>query len=117
QGCRIVPGLQHQPVTAVYAGLRPATERKDYRIEALPDRRWISVGGIRSTGLTAALGIAEHVAGLYRAGFGDLEDTTEPVWTPVPNLAEHAPRPYQQPDAGEIVCHCELVTRGEIEAA
>ena len=40
-----------------------------------------------------------------------------PIWTPVPNLAEHLPRPYQQPGYGEIVCHCELVTRGEIEAA
>ena len=35
----------------------------------------------------------------------------------MPNLAEHLPRPYQQPGSGEIVCHCELVTRGEIEAA
>lgn len=116
-GRRILPGLSGQTVTAIYAGLRPATEIKDYRIEALPERRWITVGGIRSTGLTAALGIARHVAGLYAALFAPLAERTDPVWTPVPNLAEHRPRPFRQGAAGEIVCHCELVTRGEIEAA
>ena len=40
-----------------------------------------------------------------------------PIPTPVPNLAEDRPRPYALPNPGEIVCHCELVTRGEIEAA
>lgn len=117
RGRRILPGLAGQTVTAAYAGLRPATERKDYRIEALPERRWITVAGIRSTGLTAALGIARHVAALYEAGFGRLDGrNAEPVWTPVPNLAETAPRPWQR-GGDEIVCHCELVTRGEIEAA
>jgi glycerol-3-phosphate dehydrogenase len=112
----IVPALETIEVTATYAGLRPATERKDYVIEALPDRNWITVGGIRSTGLTAALGIAEYVSGLYGKNFGELpKKPTKPVWTPVPNLAEDRIRPYMK--GGEIVCHCELVTRGEIEAA
>ncbi len=35
----------------------------------------------------------------------------------MPNLADHRPRRYQEPGYGEIVCHCELVTRSEIEAA
>ena len=35
----------------------------------------------------------------------------------MPNLAEHAPRDWQAPGHGGIVCHCELVTRREIEAA
>jgi glycerol-3-phosphate dehydrogenase len=115
-GGRLLPALAGHTVTATYAGLRPATEVKDYRIEALPERRWITVGGIRSTGLTAALGIAQHVASLYAAQFDALAAPAEPIWTPVPNLAEHLPRPYQK-GAGEIVCHCELVTRAEIEAA
>lgn len=115
-GVRLLPGLAGCTVTATYAGLRPATETKDYRIEALPDRRWITVAGIRSTGLTAALGIARHVAGLYARHVDALDEPAEPVWTPVPNLAEHLPRPFQA-TGGEIVCHCELVTRGEIEAA
>lgn len=113
----IVPALHGQPVTAAYAGLRPATEAKDYRIEALADRQWVSVAGIRSTGLTAALGIAQHVRRLYERHFGRLADIGRPVWTPVPNLAEARPRPYQEGGSGEIVCYCEWVTRGEIEAA
>jgi glycerol-3-phosphate dehydrogenase len=111
----MVPALSGIGVNAIYAGLRPATEHKDYVIEALPDRGWITVGGIRSTGLTASLGIAQHVAKLYAANFGALPNMPEPIWTPVPNLAEDRPRPYMQ--GGEIVCHCERVTRGEIVAA
>ena len=111
----MVPALAGIGVNAIYAGLRPATEHKDYVIEALGPRNWITVGGIRSTGLTSALGIASHVAGLYTEHFGKLPDKPEPIWTPVPNLAEDRHRPYQ--DGGEIVCHCEWVTRGEIERA
>jgi glycerol-3-phosphate dehydrogenase len=117
KGLRILPALADETVTATYAGLRPATQFKDYQIDALPDRNWIAVGGIRSTGLTGALGIAQHVAGLYARQFGKLVDSPSPIWTPVPNLAEHVERPHQKPGYGEIVCHCELVTRSEIEAA
>jgi glycerol-3-phosphate dehydrogenase len=112
----MLPGLKDVQVTAVYAGLRPATERKDYIIEALADRNWITVAGIRSTGLTGSLGIARHVAKLYAKNFGKLpKKPPAPIFTPVPNLAEHSIRPYMK--GGEIVCHCEWVTRGEIEAA
>ena len=59
----ILPTLKGHPVIGTYAGLRPATEHKDYCIEAQEDN-WITVGGIRSTGLSACLGIAKHVASL-----------------------------------------------------
>jgi glycerol-3-phosphate dehydrogenase len=117
KACALVPALAGHGVNAVYAGLRPATETKDYRIEALADRGWITVAGIRSTGLTGCLGIAAHVAGLYAQHFGSLRETAAPAWTPVPNLCETGERAWQAPDPGEIVCHCELVTRREIEAA
>ncbi|HEX6094382.1 MAG TPA: NAD(P)/FAD-dependent oxidoreductase [Dongiaceae bacterium] len=117
QGRRRVPRLADQTVTAVYAGLRPATQFKDYQVEVLPDRNWITANGIRSTGLTGALGIAQHVAGLYAKHFGALRDPATSTAIRMPNLAEHLPRPYQQPGPGEIVCHCELVTRAEIDAA
>jgi len=117
RGREILPALAGHAVTATYAGLRPATERPEYRIEALPEHHWISVAGIRSTGLTAALGIARHVLHLHRQHFGPVADEAVPISTPVPNLCESLPRPWMQPDAGEIVCHCERVTRAEIEAA
>lgn len=113
----ILPALRDVPVTAVYAGLRPATEYKDYQITSDPERQWITVGGIRSTGLSAALGIANHVFRLYR-GSGRAEAAREAVvWPEMPNLAEHCPRDWETPGYGEIVCHCEMVTRREIERA
>ncbi len=116
RGVRMLPDLARENVTALYAGLRPATQFKDYQIEALGDRNWITASGIRSTGLTGSLGIARHVASLYAQHFGALKEAA-PIWTPVPNLAEHRPRRYAQPGYGEIVCHCELATKVEIEAA
>ncbi|MFO1058666.1 MAG: NAD(P)/FAD-dependent oxidoreductase [Dongiaceae bacterium] len=113
---QLVPALAGMPVNAVYAGLRPATAVSDYIIEGQPARRWITVAGIRSTGLTAALGIAAHVRALVGSDFAALRPLADPAWTPVPNLAEDRPRPWQAPGA-ELVCHCELVTRAEIEAA
>ena len=56
----MIPALAGIDVNAIYAGLRPASDQKDYVIEAVKDRNWITVGGIRSTGLTAALGIADY---------------------------------------------------------
>ena len=58
----ILPSLKEYSVIGTYAGLRPATEFKDYCIECQPEKAWITVGGIRSTGLSACLGIAKHVA-------------------------------------------------------
>lgn len=107
----ILPALRDMPVTATYAGLRPATEFKEYRIRHEPEQNWVTVGGIRSTGLTASLGIAAHVAHLLGAG------PAVARLHPMPNLAEHLPRDWQKPGYGEIVCHCEMVTRREIEAA
>ena len=112
----LVPALAGIDVSAIYAGLRPASEHKDYVIEALKEKSWITVGGIRSTGLTASLGIADYVSQLYDKNFGSLpKKSSEQFWTPVPNLSEGRIRPYMK--GGEIVCHCEHVTRGEIETA
>lgn len=113
---RMVPGLANIPITATYAGLRPASERKEYRIYRKAAQNWITVGGIRSTGLTGALGIARHVWSLH---VGIKTEITMPdvSWPVMPNLAEHLPRDWQQPGHGEIVCHCELVTRREIDRA
>jgi glycerol-3-phosphate dehydrogenase len=115
---RIAPGVAAHPVTAVYAGLRPATEFKDYQIAALPERNWITVAGIRSTGLTGSLGIAQYVRALHERHFGGfVRGQNGAAWPAVPNLAETGKRPYQAPGRGRVVCHCELVTEGEIRAA
>ncbi|MGH2782358.1 MAG: NAD(P)/FAD-dependent oxidoreductase, partial [Thermoleophilaceae bacterium] len=69
---RIVPALLDQEVTAVYAGLRAATEHADYQVRF--ERGYACVGGIRSTGLSASMAIAEHV----RDGLGVEPPTAEP---------------------------------------
>jgi glycerol-3-phosphate dehydrogenase len=66
QARRIAPELEEHDHVFSYAGLRPAgAEGVNYLIE--PSRscsRLVHVAAIRSTGLSACLGIAEHVAGL-----------------------------------------------------
>lgn len=117
RGAEIVPALAGIPVTAVYAGLRPATEKKNYRVMARPEQRAITLGGIRSTGLSAALGLAQHALKLHDTFGLPARLPAEPPPVHLPNLTETAERDWQRPGHGEMVCHCELVTRREIEAA
>lgn len=114
RGQEILPALADHEVTAVYAGLRPATEDKGYRIRTDLAEDYICVGGIRSTGLSAALGIAAYVLRLADRAYPAPAD---PVWPEMPSLTDCAPRDWQKPGHDGIVCHCELVTRREIEAA
>jgi glycerol-3-phosphate dehydrogenase len=117
QGRHIVPGLLDEEVTAIYAGLRAATEHRDYVIELHADQRYLCVGGIRSTGLTASMAIAEEALGLLAAaGLALLPKAPDELRSVrVPNLGEAFPRPYEA--GGPIVCHCERVTGAEIIAA
>jgi glycerol-3-phosphate dehydrogenase len=124
KGRRILPALMHEEVSAVYVGLRAATEHADYQIACHPAQRYVCVGGIRSTGLTASMAIAEHVVEALRDGGLALTEAAEFRSVKMPNIGEAFPRPYQCADAiaadrdfGRIVCHCERVTRGEIIAA
>lgn len=119
-GTAMLPDLPNHEVTATYAGLRPATQFKDYQISANTGKNWIGVNGIRSTGLTSALGIAGYVHQLHDKSFPDTPGfgaAKKPGWPQMPMLAETETRAYQTGDGTEIVCHCERVTRGEIEAA
>lgn len=117
----MVPALNGMGVTATYAGLRPASDKKHYRIRVDKERHWITLGGIRSTGLTASLGIAAHALELYQTlrsgGQNPLQPVANAPVIPVPNIAEDRPRDWSERGNGGIVCHCELVTRREIEAA
>lgn len=114
RGTEILPALAGHEVTAIYAGLRPATEEKHYRIRTDLAPGYICVGGIRSTGLSAALGIAAHVVRLAARSDRTIDD---PVWPRMPNISVDGPRDWQCAGHGGVVCHCELVTRREIEAA
>lgn len=116
-GTKKLPALSEMPVTAVYAGLRPGSESKDYRIKASPQKNWITVGGIRSTGLSAALGIARHVYRLYEDQGFTHRQIAEPKVPKATVLAQSGERDWKRTGHGEIVCHCEMVTQREIETA
>ncbi len=121
-GAEMLPNLAAHEITATYAGLRPATEHKDYQIHAYAEKNWIGVNGIRSTGLTAALGIGAYVENMLRKKFPKMSlrssaDTSHMVWPKMPMLAQHKTRAYQTGDGTEMICHCENVTRGEVERA
>jgi len=125
KGRTLMPLLLEEEVTATYAGLRAAIDRSDYLIETSPGQRYVLVGGIRSTGLTAGMAIAEYVMGeMVSAGVVLTPAPELPDPPRMPNLGEAFPRPYQQqeliaadPAYGRIVCFCERVTEGEIRDA
>lgn len=116
-GIKKIPKLASIPVTATYAGIRPATEFKGYQIEVYADKHWTTVGGIRSTGLSAALGIANHVFDKHQAIHHPYKPLSAPKIPKVHMLAENEIRDWQRHGYGEIVCHCERVTEREIKEA
>lgn len=120
----MIPALADQPVNTIFAGMRPATQFRDYQIIPRLDRGWMTVAGIRSTGLSASLGIAEHVAALLVPHIFDVARRPAIRSVKVPSLSETSPRPWQDGDRiaadpcyAEMICHCERVTRGEIRDA
>ncbi|MEV6401583.1 NAD(P)/FAD-dependent oxidoreductase [Streptomyces bobili] len=118
QGARILPALLDEEVTAVYAGLRAATEHEDYRITAHSRDGSVTVGGIRSTGLTASLAIAAHVAGLLADATGlDLGPARALEPLRMRDSRPSADRIAADPEYGTLVCHCEHVSRGDLRDA
>ena len=125
KGATLVPKLLSEEVTAAYAGLRAAIDHGDYLIEADPAQRYLLIGGIRSTGLTAGMAIAEYVHGLLEdVGMPLVAKPELPAPPRMPNIGEAFTRPYQDDEAiaadaayGKIVCFCERVTAGEIRDA
>jgi glycerol-3-phosphate dehydrogenase len=125
KGRALMPTLFDDEITATYAGLRAAIDRGDYLIDVDEAQRYVLVGGIRSTGLTAGMAIAEHVMDLLAATGLDLTPRAGlPPAPRMPNIGEAGLRPYQDglriaedPAYGRIVCFCERVTAGEIRDA
>ncbi|MED7925089.1 NAD(P)/FAD-dependent oxidoreductase [Nonomuraea sp. LP-02] len=120
----LMPALTKEEVTATYAGLRASIGQDDYLIDLDAGQRYLLVGGIRSTGLTAGMAIAEHVAGLLGEHLDLAERAGLPAPPRMPNLGEAFTRPYQDaaaiaadPEYGRVVCFCERVTRGELRDA
>lgn len=92
---RILPNLDPtRDLVGEYVGIRPGTNQRDYQIRAHFSPPWITVAGIRSTGLTASLGIGRHVTHLleqvWREQYGvvpcPLETPVQPTLPPLVDL-------------------------------
>ena len=125
KGAALMPALVCEEVTASYAGLRASTEHSDFVVDIDASQRYLLLGGIRSTGLTASMALAEHSRDLLAESGLELRARTSLPDPPLmPNIGEAFPRPYQRPELiasdpeyGHIVCFCERVSRGEIRDA
>ena len=82
---RILPNLDPtRDFVGEYVGIRPGTNQRDYQIRAHFAPPWINVAGIRSTGLTASLGIGRHVTYLLEQILREKHDVvSSPLKTPV----------------------------------
>jgi glycerol-3-phosphate dehydrogenase len=86
KAAELLPAIADAEPIGSWAGLRPAGRDRNYVIgRATPEL--INVAAIRSTGLTASLGIAEHVAELIAPGVPEaplepveIPPTREPWW-------------------------------------
>jgi glycerol-3-phosphate dehydrogenase len=88
KAAELLPELEGAEPIATYAGLRPAGRGSNYVIgRSQACRELVNVAAIRSTGLSASLGIAEHVAELILPGVQErplpevtVPRTREPWW-------------------------------------
>ena len=118
----LIPALKEEQIIASFAGVRPTTKEGDFHIRE--DREgFINLVGIQSPGLTAAPAIAEQVSRMLaqsielipRKGY-IAERTAIPRFRLLSNKERNA-LIKKNPEFGEIVCRCELVTKAEVKEA
>lgn len=122
---KLVPSINDSDIIAYFAGLRP-TAGDDFIIRGEKDLPgFINVAGIQSPGLTAAPAIAEMVAGILKAqglaltkkaGFKARRKKDFHLFSDTALKAAEK-MIANDPDYGDIVCRCELVSRKEIDRA
>ena len=110
-------------VIRTFAGLRPEPPGGKWLVKAYGDPwGFVNVAGIRSPGLTAAPALAHHVVRLISETYG-IELKRREGWNPrrrgVERLAGRSLKEIDEkvkanPDYGEIVCYCKMVSKGEV---
>jgi len=117
--CRmLVPDIDERLVIKTFSGLRPHSQRT-YRIErSSAMRNVIQVAGIRSTGVSGSLGIADYVLRLLQqAGFDRPPKSSfaTSLETPLPFCDTlDCEAAAADPLGRTVVCACEKVTAAEI---
>ncbi len=118
----LIPGVRFDDSIAQFSGLRPNRVPEGYHIDRYGDLPgFLSLSGIRSTGLTASAALAKYVLReLVAAGMPDVlkndHESTRKA-TPSPRTMRDDERDVliqRDPSFGRVVCRCETVTEGEI---
>jgi glycerol-3-phosphate dehydrogenase len=124
EGERILPLLADMEVTSTYSGLRAVSNKNGYDIAVDGEAGYARVSGIRSTGLSASMAIAEHLMNQLADAGLPLEPKTKLHQVTMPYIGEGRTRPSADdaaiaadPSAGTVICFCELTTLAELEAA
>jgi glycerol-3-phosphate dehydrogenase len=109
--CRsLVPAVEQMVPIRQFAGVRAVSSTGDYVLRpSSGGDRLFHVAGIRSTGISASPAIAEHVVAWA---------IRERGWSSPARTAPVTPPRHPGPDeAGEVVCLCRSISRGEVAAA
>ncbi len=119
---RLIPSFKDDQVIASFGGLRPKIEGDDFYIHEDMEGL-INIIGTQSPGLTAAPAISEYVVKLIAH---KLSLRPKRPYSPSPseiirfrqcNVAERNGLIKKDPYFGEVICRCEMVTKGEIKEA
>lgn len=126
EGERILPGINDFEITSTYAGIR-AVGPAGYQVDADRSLHYAWAHGIRSTGLTSSMAIAEYVVERMADAGLEIDEHRSPPPSFSLNLnylGEDRPRTYQSgeridldPESGKVLCFCENVTLGDLEAS
>ena len=122
QALNMVPGLHFEDTITQFVGVRPARLPEGYDIRFSEKvKGFIGISGVRSTGLTASIGIAGYVVhGMKEAG---LKLERKEGWKRTrKGIARFAEKTNEEKDAliaadplyGKVICRCEQVTESEI---
>lgn len=106
---RIIPNLDiEKDYIGDYVGIRPGTDQRDYQIHLQPNINLCTASGIRSTGLTASLGISRHVVHLLKSILSESTKSNKKKkkiqTTPLPSVSELV-QDYHRRGDGYVTIH------------
>ena len=124
----IQPEFKASDIIAYFTGVRSPMYEEDFVVRpGIRTKNIFEAAGIQSPGLTAAPAIAEDIAEWVKAYLETVMRveknlTFDPVRKYSPVLSEMSPEERdrlikEDPDYGEIVCRCEVISKGEIRDA
>ena len=122
QALQMIPGLRFEDTIAQFVGARPTRTPEGYNILVSEKARgYVGISGVRSTGLTASLGLAKYVAHEMQEAGLVLERKVGWIRTRR-GIVRFSDKTDEEKDAliaadplyGRIICRCEQVTESEI---